>query len=144
MSSRTGERLSVKHVAKVRGSAQLMSRPCAPCGGMRRSACNVPCVLILARLQEVLKDLRAWCSLAIMTDAAHLLSDVSGFGVAVFAGFYAAKKSQSTHTFGYVWPQSVLIAVCSKCFLLQYLRCPCNGTALYCAQESVITTAVAH
>jgi zinc transporter 2 len=40
------------------------------------------------------------CSLAIMTDAAHLLSDVSGFGVAVFAGFYAAKKSQSTHTFG--------------------------------------------
>ena len=36
-----------------------------------------------------------------MTDAAHLLSDVSGFGVAVFAGFYAAKKSQSTHTFGY-------------------------------------------
>ena len=36
-----------------------------------------------------------------MTDAAHLLSDVSGFGVAVFAGFYAAKKSHSTHTFGY-------------------------------------------
>ena len=26
------------------------------------------------------------CSLAIMTDAAHLLSDVSGFAVALFAG----------------------------------------------------------
>ena len=58
----------------------------------------------LARLQKVFRVLRLWCSLAIMTDAAHLLSDVSGFGVAVFAGFYAAKKSQSTHTFGYVWP----------------------------------------
>ena len=40
-------------------------------------------------------------SLAIMTDAAHLLSDVSGFAVAVFASFYALKKSQSTHTFGW-------------------------------------------
>ena len=35
-----------------------------------------------------------------MTDAAHLLSDVSGFAVAVFASFYAVKRSQSTHTFG--------------------------------------------
>ncbi|KAK9817220.1 hypothetical protein WJX72_011227 [[Myrmecia] bisecta] len=40
-------------------------------------------------------------SLAIMTDAAHLLSDVSGFAVALFAGYYAAKRSKSTHTFGY-------------------------------------------
>ena len=41
------------------------------------------------------------CSLAIMTDAAHLLSDVSGFGVSLFAAWYAARKSHSTHTFGY-------------------------------------------
>ena len=39
-------------------------------------------------------------SLAILTDAAHLLSDVSGFAVAIFAGVVAAKKSSSTHTFG--------------------------------------------
>ena len=36
-----------------------------------------------------------------MTDAAHLLSDVSGFGVSLFAAWYAARKSHSTHTFGY-------------------------------------------
>ena len=41
------------------------------------------------------------CSLAIMTDAAHLLSDVSGFGVSLWAAWYAARKSRTTHTFGY-------------------------------------------
>ncbi|KAK9861403.1 hypothetical protein WJX84_006624 [Apatococcus fuscideae] len=40
-------------------------------------------------------------SLAIMTDAAHLLSDVSGFAVALFAGVFATRKSGDTHTFGY-------------------------------------------
>ncbi|KAL3161212.1 Metal tolerance protein 1 [Trebouxia sp. C0009 RCD-2024] len=39
-------------------------------------------------------------SLAIMTDAAHLLSDVGGFAVAIFAAHYAAKRSQQSHTFG--------------------------------------------
>lgn len=36
-----------------------------------------------------------------MTDAAHLLSDVSGFAVAIFAAWYAAQRSKTTHTFGY-------------------------------------------
>lgn len=36
-----------------------------------------------------------------MTDAAHLLSDVSGFGVSLFAAWYSARKSHTTHTFGY-------------------------------------------
>jgi len=40
-------------------------------------------------------------SLAIITDAAHLLSDVSGFGVSMFAAYYAAKKSSEHHSFGY-------------------------------------------
>lgn len=40
-----------------------------------------------------------------MTDAAHLLSDVSGFAVALFAGIYAAKKGGSSHSFGYAQPQ---------------------------------------
>ena len=40
------------------------------------------------------------CSLAIMTDAAHLLSDVGGFAVAIFAAHYASKRSQQSHTFG--------------------------------------------
>ena len=33
-------------------------------------------------------------SLAIITDAAHLLSDVSGFAISVFAAFWVAKKSR--------------------------------------------------
>eukprot|EP00884_Botryococcus_braunii_P013262 jgi/Botrbrau1/21937/Bobra.0249s0060.1 len=40
-------------------------------------------------------------SLAIMTDAAHLLSDVSGFAVAIFAAYTVTLKSSSSHTFGY-------------------------------------------
>jgi solute carrier family 30 (zinc transporter), member 2 len=36
-----------------------------------------------------------------MTDAAHLLSDVSGFGVAIFAAYTVTLKSSSSHTFGY-------------------------------------------
>ncbi len=40
------------------------------------------------------------CSLAILTDAAHLLSDVSGFGVALFANYVASQSNLSTHTFG--------------------------------------------
>ena len=39
-------------------------------------------------------------SLAVLTDAAHLLSDVSGFGVSLWAAWYATRRSQSTHTFG--------------------------------------------
>ena len=67
--------------------------------------CAVPCAILDMRCSVAAVNLLdqvmwLWCSLAIMTDAAHLLSDVSGFGVAVFAGYYAAKKSQSTHTFG--------------------------------------------
>jgi Co/Zn/Cd efflux system component len=40
-------------------------------------------------------------SLAIITDAAHLLSDVSGFAVAVLAAFWAKRKSQEHFSYGY-------------------------------------------
>lgn len=40
-------------------------------------------------------------SLAIMTDAAHLLSDVSGFAVSLFAAIYAARKSGEHFSYGY-------------------------------------------
>ena len=40
-------------------------------------------------------------SLAIVTDAAHLLSDVSGFAVSAFAAFYAAKRSHQHFSYGY-------------------------------------------
>ncbi|BDA42749.1 Metal tolerance protein 1 [Coccomyxa sp. Obi] len=40
-------------------------------------------------------------SVAIMTDAAHLLSDTTGFAMALAVSFYASRRSMSTHTFGY-------------------------------------------
>lgn len=42
----------------------------------------------------------ALCSVAIMTDAAHLLSDTTGFAMALAVSFYASRRSMSTHTFG--------------------------------------------
>ena len=50
--------------------------------------------------QQYSHQIRLLCSLAIMTDAAHLLSDVGGFAVAIFAAQYASKRSQQSHTFG--------------------------------------------
>ncbi|GAB4819948.1 hypothetical protein N2152v2_006994 [Parachlorella kessleri] len=40
-------------------------------------------------------------SLAVITDAAHLLSDVSGFAVSALAAVYAAKRSQEHFSYGY-------------------------------------------
>ncbi|KAL4422951.1 hypothetical protein ABPG75_009148 [Micractinium tetrahymenae] len=40
-------------------------------------------------------------SLAIITDAAHLLSDVSGFAVAALAAYWAKRRSQSHFSYGY-------------------------------------------
>lgn len=40
-------------------------------------------------------------SLAIITDAAHLLSDVSGFAVAVLAAYWAKRRSQEHFSYGY-------------------------------------------
>ena len=40
-------------------------------------------------------------SLAIITDAAHLLSDVSGFAVAVLAAYWAKRRSHEHFSYGY-------------------------------------------
>jgi len=40
-------------------------------------------------------------SLAIMTDAAHLLSDVAGFGISLLALYVAKKKGTSRFSYGY-------------------------------------------
>lgn len=59
--------------------------------------------LILAfifMLVEVVGGIMAH-SLAIITDAAHLLSDVSGFAVAVLAAFWAKRKSHEHFSYGY-------------------------------------------
>ena len=40
-------------------------------------------------------------SLAIMTDGAHLFTDVTAFGLAIAASFLSEKKASSTHSYGY-------------------------------------------
>ena len=40
-------------------------------------------------------------SLAIITDAAHLLSDVSGFAVALVAAVWAKRRARERYSFGY-------------------------------------------
>lgn len=58
------------------------------------------CISLLPYSSSLVADWVLCCSLAIMTDAAHLLSDVGGFAVAIFAAHYASKRSQQSHTFG--------------------------------------------
>lgn len=41
------------------------------------------------------------CSIAILSDAAHMLSDVAGFAVSLFASWAVTRKSHSSYTFGY-------------------------------------------
>lgn len=40
-------------------------------------------------------------SLAVLTDAAHMLSDVLAFVISLCAGTYALRASKASHTFGY-------------------------------------------
>lgn len=40
-------------------------------------------------------------SLAILTDAAHMLSDVGGFGISMFSIWIGRKVHNSTFTYGY-------------------------------------------
>lgn len=39
--------------------------------------------------------------LAVLTDAAHMLSDVLAFAISLCAGTYALRASKGSHTFGY-------------------------------------------
>jgi len=39
-------------------------------------------------------------SLAILTDAAHMLSDVGGFGISMFSIYISKKKPSMTSTYG--------------------------------------------
>ena len=40
-------------------------------------------------------------SVAIMSDAAHMLSDVAGFGVSLFAAMAVTWRSHHSYSFGY-------------------------------------------
>lgn len=78
----------------------------------RATACSAPrlqiqqkliaalCLAFVFMIVEVVGGLMAH-SLAIITDAAHLLSDVSGFAVAVLAAVWAKRKSQEHFSYGY-------------------------------------------
>lgn len=58
-------------------------------------------------------------SLAVLTDAAHMLSDVLAFVISLCAGTYALRASKASHTFGYhraeVLGSMVSLKLCSEC-----------------------------
>jgi zinc transporter 2 len=58
------------------------------------------CLAFVFMIIEVVGGIYAH-SLAIITDAAHLLSDVSGFAVAVLAAVWAKRRSQEHFSYGY-------------------------------------------
>ena len=59
------------------------------------------------------------CSIAIMTDAVHELSDAFNYAVAIFATILTARQSTSKFTFGYHRAEAIgaLINVISICVL---------------------------
>ena len=62
----------------------------------------MPSLTCLTELQigEVVGGVYAH-SLAVLTDAAHMLSDVLSFVISLCAGTYALRASKASHTFGY-------------------------------------------
>lgn len=79
--------------------------PAAPTAALRRTQGRPPCCTRFqphaawAQIVEVVGGIYAH-SLAIITDAAHLLSDVSGFAVSALAAVYAAKRSHEHFSYG--------------------------------------------
>ncbi|GAX80691.1 hypothetical protein CEUSTIGMA_g8126.t1 [Chlamydomonas eustigma] len=85
------------------------SEPCFLAGGNKidKSQRTVQCKLLAAcilcfifMLIEVAGGYIAG-SVAIMADAAHMLSDVAGLGVSLFAAWAVTKKSHISYSFGY-------------------------------------------
>ena len=56
--------------------------------------------MCFAQIGEVVGGIYAH-SLAVLTDAAHMLSDVLAFVISICAGTYALRASKASHTFGY-------------------------------------------
>lgn len=67
-------------------------------GKWRLIAAIVLCTLFM--VGEVVGGIYAH-SLAVLTDAAHMLSDVLAFVISICAGTYALRASKASHTFGY-------------------------------------------
>ncbi|KAI7843642.1 hypothetical protein COHA_002881 [Chlorella ohadii] len=67
---------------------------------MQRKLIAALCLAFVFMLVEVAGGIYAH-SLAIITDAAHLLSDVSGFAVAVLAAIWAKRRASAPFSFGY-------------------------------------------
>ncbi|KAL0032825.1 hypothetical protein WJX77_001310 [Trebouxia sp. C0004] len=67
-------------------------------GKWRLVAAIVLCTLFM--IGEVVGGIYAH-SLAVLTDAAHMLSDVLAFVISLCAGTYALRASKASHTFGY-------------------------------------------
>jgi Co/Zn/Cd efflux system component len=82
----------------------------------------VVCICFLFMIVEIAGGL--WSdSLAILSDAAHMLSDVAGFGISMVSIKVAQKKPTSSMTFGYQRAEvlGALASVMSIQFMVFYL-----------------------
>lgn len=87
---------SIKSMKKHKSRAEL-----SPSAARARKKLQLACVFsILFMLAEIIGGFLAG-SLAIMTDAAHLLSDVGGFCISLFALWVGSLPASSTHSFGF-------------------------------------------
>ncbi|WOG89120.1 hypothetical protein DCAR_0208356 [Daucus carota subsp. sativus] len=58
------------------------------------------CVALIAMLVEIVGGLKA-NSLAVLTDAAHLLTDIAGFSISLFTVLASGWEATSQHSFGF-------------------------------------------
>lgn len=83
----------------ARAGARADRKTCSALPQTQRKLIIALVIAFLFMIVEVVGGIYAH-SLAIITDAAHLLSDVSGFAVSVFAAVYAARQSKEHFSYG--------------------------------------------
>ena len=79
----------VKFMEKLKSSKSAQGRLCC-----------VVCICFLFMIIEVIGGYIS-NSIAIMTDAAHMFSDVAGFGISIIAIRYGLRQPNAAHSYGY-------------------------------------------
>jgi Co/Zn/Cd efflux system component len=100
----------------------------------KRARCKLVAALAAAFIFMVVEVVGGYFakSLAIMTDAAHLLSDVASFCISLFAVWLASKPANSLLTFG--WYRIELLGAIASVILIWIL----TGVLVYEAVQRII------
>ena len=69
----------------------------------KKAQSKLCCVVSICFLFMIIEVIGGYLSnsIAIMTDAAHMFSDVAGFGISIIAIRYGLKSPNATHSYGY-------------------------------------------